>query len=89
MKKSNITGINWKIQFLGGGGGGGVTKSQYTWGDYQEGGLGQFADLRGGLAKKRGRWCFWDGWYRTANHEIENIDQTARFCIIMSEMDSR
>ena len=42
--------LNWKILTEGVGVGGGV-----GWG-----GLGQFADLRGALAEKRG-WCFLRG----------------------------
>ena len=37
-----------------GGGGGGFTKNQYTDGDCLKTELGQFADLRKGLARKRG-----------------------------------
>ena len=50
MRNFNIMGVHWKIQFLGGG----STKSQYIGGLHKKGrGLGKFADLRGGLAKKR------------------------------------
>ena len=52
MKNFNIFGVHWKIWFLGGRvsrktniEGGGLPKKS---------GLGQFADLRGGLARKRG-----------------------------------
>ena len=54
MKNFNIMGVHWKIQFLSGGGG--VTKNQYIYREDlpEKGGLGQFADLRGGLAEKEG-----------------------------------
>ena len=47
---------------MGGGAKGGFTKKQYKggWGGvglHKKGGLGQFVDLREGLARKR-RWCF-------------------------------
>ena len=44
MENFSIIGVPWKIWFLKG-----VTKNQYVW----KGGLGQFANLRKGLAKKR------------------------------------
>ena len=43
MKIFNISGVNWKIQLLGG--------SQKIAGKPKKGGLGQFADLRGGVAR--------------------------------------
>ena len=56
MKKFNILGVHWKIRFLEG-----VTKNQYRGGDYlKRGRLGQFVDLRGGIARKRWE-CFWGG----------------------------
>ena len=55
IKDFNIMRVYWKIQFLRGGGG--SQKNQYIGGIALKRGLGQFSDLRGGLAKKRG-WCF-------------------------------
>ena len=55
MKNFNIMGVHWKIQFLSVG-----KKKQYIYiCRYREDlpekeGLGQFADLRGGLAEKEG-----------------------------------
>ena len=50
-------GVHWKIQLLVGR----FTKNQYREGDcLKKGGLGQFVNLRGALARKRGR-CFWGG----------------------------
>ena len=48
----NVFGVHGKIQVLEGG----FSKNQYIWGDCLKrgGGLGQFADLRGGLGKKEG-----------------------------------
>ena len=50
--------VCWKIQFLRG-----FIKKQYIWGIVEKGGEGaggleQFADLRGGLTKKRGEGVF-------------------------------
>ena len=56
MKNINIMGVHCKIQLLAEGGVGGHEKPIYR-GDDIKGGLGQFADLRKGLPKKRG-WCF-------------------------------
>ena len=45
MKTLNTTGVHRKIQFLGGG----LAINQYIGRNYpKRGGLGQFADLRGG-----------------------------------------
>ena len=51
MKNFNIMGVHWKTLFLGE-----VKKKQYRGNCLKLGGrgLGQFADLRKGLAKKRG-----------------------------------
>ena len=61
MKNFNIIGFHWKIQFLGGGGeggggGGGGSQKTNIGGDFVKGSgwHGQFIDLRGDLAKKRG-----------------------------------
>ena len=57
MKIFNITGVHWKIRFLGAA----RKKEIYrgnclkVGGEGGRGGLGQFADLRGDLAKKGGR----------------------------------
>ena len=48
MKNFNVFGFHWKIQLSGGG--------RFTKNEYRRGGLGEFADLRGDLARKRG-WC--------------------------------
>ena len=55
MKNFNIMGVHWKIQFLSGGGGS-HKKPIYIYREDlpEKGGLGQFADLRGGLAEKEG-----------------------------------
>ena len=59
--------VQWKIQFLGGGGHEKPTGGRIVW-KGGAGGLGQFADLRGGgLAKKTG-WCFWEGQVDTPMH---------------------
>ena len=50
MNNFNNLGVNWKIQFLEGG------DNKKT--IYRGGGLGQFSDLRGSLAKK-GECCYW------------------------------
>ena len=53
MKNFNVFGVHGKIQVLEGG----FSKNQYIWADCLKrggGGLGQFADLRGGLGKKEG-----------------------------------
>ena len=54
MKNFNIFGVHWKIQLLGVGRG--VLRNQYIGCGLPKkgGGLGQFADLKGGLARKRG-----------------------------------
>ena len=46
MKNFNISGVHWKIRLLGGGG---SQKSNIEGGDCLKMGLGQFADLTGGL----------------------------------------
>ena len=46
----------WKIRLLGRG----SRKTNIEGGLPKKGGLGQFVDLRGTLARKRG-WCFWGG----------------------------
>ena len=53
IKNFSIMGVHWKIEFLRGGRGG-VTKNQCIEGNSLKrcGGLGQFAPLRGCLAKK-------------------------------------
>ena len=49
MKNFNIMGVRWKIRFLRG-----FTKKQYIGGlPKKAGGLGQFVDLIGSLAKKK------------------------------------
>ena len=47
----NIMGVHWKIKFLGGGLG---SRKTNVWGEIVKGRveLGQFADLRWGLAQK-------------------------------------
>ena len=67
LKNFNILGVHWKnfkIFFFGGG----VTKNQYRGGDcLKKGrGFGQFADLRGSLARKRG--CVFEGGVDTPMH---------------------
>ena len=69
MKNFNILGVHWTIRLLGGGGE--LTKNQYRVGIAWKGGLGQFANLGGGLARKSG-WCFWGGcWYSNAHYETQ------------------
>ena len=51
MKNFNILKVHWKIQLLGGG-----SCKTTTEGGLSVKGLGQFADLRGGLGKRG--WCF-------------------------------
>ena len=58
MENFNIFGVHWKIGFLGGGEGGGSWKTNIEGGLPKKVRLGQFADLREDLARKRG-WCFW------------------------------
>ena len=65
MKNFNIFGVHWKIRLLrvvvGRGGGGGSRKTNIEGGLPKKGErLGQFPDLSGGLARKRG-WWFWGG----------------------------
>ena len=55
MKNFNIMGGHWKIWFLRG-----VAKHQYIGGNCIKGGLGQFADLRGGPQGRGG--VFEGGW---------------------------
>ena len=50
-------GVHWKVQFLGGGV---REKPIFSGWIAEKGRLGQSADLKGGLAKKRG-WYFWGG----------------------------
>ena len=50
MKNFNILGVHWTIRLLGGGGE--LTKNQYRVGIAWKEGLGQFANLGGGLGKK-------------------------------------
>ena len=67
MKNFNIFGVHGKIRVLEGG----FTKNQYIGGDcLKKGELGQFADLRRGLARER-VWCFWgkECWYSSAHYE--------------------
>ena len=49
MKNFNILGVHWKIWLLGGGG---LEKPICRGALHKKGGLGQFADLKGGLGKK-------------------------------------
>ena len=52
-----------------------VTKNQYQGGIAYKRELGQFADLKGGLARKRG-WCFWGGRgliYPSAYYGLVNV----------------
>ena len=51
MKNYNILGVKWKTQLIRGG----FTKNQYRGGFPKKGGLGQFADLRGGGGGKKER----------------------------------
>ena len=61
MKNFNILGVHWKIWLLGGE----FKKNRYRGRDCQKRGLGQFADLRRGLAEKRGGG---EGWYPDADY---------------------
>ena len=45
----------------GGWGGGGLQKNNILWGIALKGGLGQFADLRGGTSQERGGGVFEGG----------------------------
>ena len=69
MKRFNIFGVHWKIWLLGARGSG-VMKNQYRGRNCLKRGLRQFADLRGGLARKR-RMVFLRGiWYLNAHYDI-------------------
>ena len=46
----NIIGVHWKIELLGGSRKNNIYRGESP----KKGGLGEFTDLRGGLAKKRG-----------------------------------
>ena len=63
MKNFNIGGVHGKIRVLGGRrlGGGGLQKNNILWGIALKGGLGQFADLRGGTSQERGGGVFEGG----------------------------
>ena len=50
MKNFDILGVHWKIQLLGGS----SQKTDIEGGTAYKVGLGKLADLRGGLARKRG-----------------------------------
>ena len=50
MKKFYILRVHWKIRFLDGR----SQKTKIYWGLPKKGGLGHFADLKGGLGKKEG-----------------------------------
>ena len=58
----NIIGVQWRIWLLGRGGSHTKTKNRE---DCFKRGLGQLADLIGGLAKE---WCFWGGWYPNSHY---------------------
>ena len=71
MKNFNILGVHWKIWLLRGG----SWKKQYRGRDClkREGGLGLFADLRGGLARKKGVvFLRGGGWDPNANYSPTN-----------------
>ena len=68
MKNFNILGVYWKIRPLGGG----VTKNQYI------GGIGQFADLRGGAWQERGVFLR-GGWYPNVHYDLKHIMQALLF----------
>ena len=57
MKNFNILGVRWKVRLLEGRRG--FTKNQNRGGKFRKRGgtLGQFTNLTGGLARKKG-WCF-------------------------------
>ena len=63
MKILNIMGVHWKFRFLEGLGGKGVHENPICRGEFSKKGwgLGLFANLSEGLAKKREGWCFWGG----------------------------
>ena len=63
MKNFNIFGVHGKIRVLGGRrlGGVGLQKNNILWGIALKGGLGQFADLRGGTSQERGGGVFEGG----------------------------
>ena len=62
-KKNNIMEVQWKIEFLERGSRKGNKKQDYLRG------LAQFAYLKMGLAKNRGR-CFRWGWYPDAHYVL-------------------
>ena len=63
VKNFNIMGVNWKIWFL-------WKESQKTYrGEYLKKGLGQFANLRGGLTKKGAVGEFEGSWYPSPHYE--------------------
>ena len=64
MKHFNIIGVPWKIWFLSGG-----HKNQYG----SKRGLGQFADLRRDLAKKRVLVILRGAWYPNLHYDDKNI----------------
>ena len=56
------------------------TKNQYRRGEdcLKRGGLGQFADLRGGTWQEREGWCFWGGG-DTPVHTMVMLIEVRRF----------
>ena len=73
MENFNIFWVHWKIWFfLFLGGGGWVTKKQYRQGNCLKRGLGQFVDLREGLARIMGVVFLRVGWYPNAHYETDN-----------------
>ena len=69
MKNFNIFGVQWKIRLLWGGG---SWKTNIWGGLPKKGGLGQFVDLRGDLARKRVVVFLREGggWYPNAYYDI-------------------
>ena len=58
MKNLNITGVHWKIWFLGWGV---FMKNQYIGGNCQKWGGAWTVCRLNGAWQKRGGWCFWEG----------------------------
>ena len=80
MKNFNIFGVHWKIWLLGGG----LRKTDIEGGGLpKNGGLGQFADLRGGAWQERGGGVFERGWYPNAHYEPVYHNRTLPVIVVL------
>ena len=78
MQNFNMLGVHWKnLTFKGGGS---SQETDIEGGFPKKGELGQFADLRGVLTRKR-TWCFWGVGVDTLMHTMKDLASSLQFHI--------